>query len=337
MSGAGTGTTRSVGDLRWGVLGAASIAPTVIAAIRAAGAGRVAALASRDPGRAWEQAARLGIPLAFGSYEALLASGEIDLLYVPLPNALHAEWTIRALEAGLPVLCEKPLTCDAAAARAVAAAAARAGRPVAEAFMYRFHPLYRRVLELVQGGRIGRLRSIWAQFTFHLDDRSESPASAILGGGALLDVGCYCVNLARLVSGAEPRRALAFERRSSVDDSFYGALEFPDRVVAQLECSIESHERHRAEIAGTLGSIVIERPWFPGRSAAQLRLRVGETEEVVETPGGDGYELEVLDFAAAVAAGTAPRWPLADAIANMAALDALRRAAASGRVETVEP
>jgi len=329
------GQPLDVASLRWGILGTASIAPTVIAAIRAAGAGRVAAIASRDPGRAWERAAQLGIPLAFGSYEALVTSGEVDVVYVPLPNALHAEWTIRALEAGLPVLCEKPLTCDAPTARAVAAAAARTGRPVAEAFMYRFHPLYERVRAIVREGRIGRLTSLWVQFTFHLDDRSETPASAVLGGGALLDVGCYCVNLARLITGAEPRRAIAFARRSDVDDSFFGALEFPDSVVAQLECSIESHERHRAEIAGTHGSIVIERPWFPGRAGAQLRLRVGETEETVETAGGDGYQLEVLDFARAVATGTAPRWPVADAVANLAAMDALRLAAASGRTEPV--
>ena len=325
------------GELRWGILGTASIAPAVIAGIRAGGCGRVAAVASRDGERARVWAARHGVPLSFGSYEALLASGAVDVVYVPLPNALHEAWSVRALEAGLPVLCEKPLACDAAGARVIAAAAERAGLPAAEAFMYRFHPLYDRLRDVLREGRIGRLVSVDAQFTFLLDDPSEVPASAALGGGALLDVGCYCVNLARLVTGAEPLRAIAFERRGAVDDSLFGALEFSDGVVARLECSIESHERHRVEVAGTLGSIVIDRPWFPGTDAASFRLRVGETEEIVTAPGADGYRCEVEDFARACRSGTAPRWPLADAVANLAACDALRAAARSGCAEPVLP
>ena len=330
-------TTREpAAPLRWGILGCASIAEKVIPAIRALPDCRVEAVASRDAAKARAWAAQRGIPRTFGSYAELLASGEVDVVYNPLPNSLHAEWTVRAIEAGLPVLCEKPFGRNAAEARAVALVAARSDVPVAEAFMYRFHPMWDAVLAAIRNGRIGTPTSVVSRFTFRMDSRTEVAAQADLAGGSLMDVGCYCVNLARRVAGCEPTRAFAFERRTTVDDTMFGQLEFPNGILAQFESSIESDERHGAVIAGTDGSLRIDTPWFPGLEAARFVLQRGEVEEVVSTPGGDGYLLEVEDFAAAVRGRKAPRWGLGDAIANMAAIDALYASGRTGAAVTVE-
>jgi D-xylose 1-dehydrogenase (NADP+, D-xylono-1,5-lactone-forming) len=320
---------RPVASLRWGILGTASIARALIPAIRASGCGTVAAVASRDPARAAAFAAEHSIPLACG-YGDFLERGVVDVVYNPLPNHLHATWTTRCLEAGLPVLCEKPFALDAAEARAVAAVARRTGVPVAEAFMYRFHPLYDRLRELLDTGAIGEIVSVASCFTFFLDDRTALPARAELGGGALMDVGCYCVELARRIARREPVCAHAAARLGDVDETLVGVLEFPGGVLASLECSIAAFERHAATIAGTRGAIVIRAPWFPGVDAGELRLQLEGREEVIATAGGDGYVLEVQDFARACATGAAPRWPVEDAVANMAALDALRAAARTG-------
>jgi D-xylose 1-dehydrogenase (NADP+, D-xylono-1,5-lactone-forming) len=320
---------RPAASLRWGILGTASIARALIPAIRASGCGTVAAVASRDPARGRAFAAELGVPRAC-AYEDLLAPGTVDVIYNPLPNSLHAAWTIRCLEAGLPVLCEKPLALDAAEARTVAAAARRAGLPVAEAFMYRFHPLYDRLRELLEAGVIGEVVTVASCFTFFLDDPGALPAQAALGGGALMDVGCYAVELARRIARGEPVRAHAAARLGAVDETLVGVLEFPGGVIASLECSIAAFERHGATIGGTRGAIAIRAPWFPGAERGELRLLVDGREEVIATPGGDGYVLEVQDFARACVTGTAPRWPVEDAVANMAALDALHAAARTG-------
>ncbi|HEY3359091.1 MAG TPA: Gfo/Idh/MocA family oxidoreductase [Polyangia bacterium] len=327
--------------LRWGILGTASIAPAVIRAIRAAGCGTVAAVASRDLGRARAFAVAHAIPVALGDYAALLEPGVVDVVYNPLPNSLHAAWTIRALEAGRPVLCEKPFTVDAAEARAVAAVARRVGLPVAEAFMYRFHPLYDRLAAVLATGRIGPLVTLTSQFTFWLDDRAALPAVAGLGGGALLDVGCYCVDVARRLAGAEPRRVLAAAREApggpagAVDDTLVGTLELAGGVLASFECGIASFERHRLELAGTRGAITVASPWFPGAERGTFVVRDAAGDEVVTTPGADGYELEVRDFARACTTGAPPRWPVADAVANMVALDALRASARTGTAVAV--
>lgn len=320
--------------LRWGILGTAAIADSVIPGIRASGCGRVVAVASRDAGKARSWADARGIPLSFRSYDAMLKSGEIDVVYNPLPNRLHAEWTIRALQAGIPVLCEKPFSTSAVEARAVADVSARTGRLAVEAFMYCHHPLYRRLQAALSAGEIGSVVSICSGFTFLLDDRTSIVASPELAGGALMDVGCYPVHFARLVTGREPLRAVAFERRTTVDDSLFGLLEFPDGVVASIECSIESHERQHASITGTAGTIVIDKPWFPGNESSRFvihREGLPDQPETVTCPGDDPYRCEVIDFTRAVTKGEPPRWGIEDAVANMAAIDALYAAAALGR------
>lgn len=322
--------------LRWGILGTANIAPAFVAGVRQSTNGIVTAVASRDAQRAQEWAAQQNIPKSFGSYESLLDSGEVDAVYVPLPNSMHAEWCIRSLRAGLPVLCEKPLAANADEARQIQHVAEETGLPCAEAFMYRFHPLYDQLVGLLLKGIIGNIVSVRSAFSFYLSDRSEIPASPELAGGALMDVGCYCVNFARLVLGAEPEGAFAFERRSTVDDTLVGVLQFPDHVLAQVECSIEAYDRSRAEIVGSGGAIVLENPWFPGEDAGEIVVCRDAKVEHFGTPGGNGYHLEAEDFGDAVISGRPPRWTLDDAVGNMAAIDALLQSARLGAPTAVE-
>lgn len=323
-------------SVRWGILGTANISRALMRGIGMSATSCVQAVASREWTRAFEWAKEHGIPRPFGSYDEMLHSGEIDVLYNPLPNSLHAEWTIKALEARIPVLCEKPFTVNAAEAREVAAVSEQRGVLVVEAFMYRFHPVYDQVLDLIAAGGIGKVTSIHSVFTFRLGDRDTNiRASGPLAGGALMDVGCYCVNLARRVAGCEPARALAFERRTSVDDTLFGTLEFPNGIVSQFECSIENHSRLHAEISGTEGTIVLENPWFPGENGARFVVRRGDHEEVVETPGGNCYHIEVEDFVRAYKTHHPPRWTVDDAIANMEAIDALYLSAKKGKAVVV--
>jgi predicted dehydrogenase len=323
--------------LRWGILGTAAIAPAVAEGIARSANGIVAAIASRDLAKGERWAQEHGVPRAFGSYQELLDSGAVDVVYNPLPNSLHAEWTMRALRAGLPVLCEKPFTANAAEAREVVRVSTETGLPVAEAFMYRYHPLYEQLLPRLREGVIGQVTCMHSSFTWFLDDRTEIPASAELAGGALMDVGCYPVNLARLVAGCEPTRATAFQRGTDVDDTLVGLLEFPNGILAEVECSIESHERTRAEIIGTRGMIVMESPWNPGGEQGRFLIRADGREEWVVTPGANRYQLEVEDFARAVLTGVPTRWPAEDAVGNMAAIDALLASARTGKIVGVEP
>jgi predicted dehydrogenase len=226
---------------------------------------------------------------------------------------------------------------NAAEGRAIVDAARRTGLPVAEAFMYRFHPVFDSVRAAIARGEIGRPSTLRSVFTFMQDDGAATPASANLGGGSLRDVGCYCVGLSRLLAGTEPLTATAVERRDGVDFTMSGILGFPGGLLAQFECSIENHERHEAEISGTEGTICFPDPWFPGVQSARYLLRRGESEQTIAIPGADHYALEAIDFARAVASGSAPRWPIQDAVANLAAMDALFEAARSGRTVRVAP
>ncbi|NIA12815.1 MAG: Gfo/Idh/MocA family oxidoreductase [Nitrospiraceae bacterium] len=321
--------------LRWGILSTANIGRSLIRGIGLSEGNCAQGVASREWTRANEWAKEHGIPRAFGSYEELLASNEIDCIYNPLPNSMHAEWTIKALEAGKPVLCEKPFAVDAAEAREMVAAAKRTGVLLAEAFMYRFHPMYDEVLKVIASGSIGEVVTIRSSFTFRMTDRGNIRCSGPLAGGSLMDVGCYCVNLARRIAGCEPVRAQALERRTTVDDTLLGSLEFPNGILSQFECSIENFPRSRAEIAGTEGMIAIDSPWFPGEEQAQFELRRGEHCQTITTPGANNYQLEVEDFEAAYRTHRPPRWTPDDAVANMAVLDALYASAREGEVAKI--
>ncbi len=313
--------------VRWGILSTARIGRALIQGIGDSGENCVQAVASREWTRASEWAKEYGVPRAFGSYDDMLNSGEISAVYNPLPNSMHAEWTLKALEAGLPVLCEKPFTLNSAEAREVAAVAKRKGLPVAEAFMYRFHPIYDRVLDTIASGSIGDVMAIRSAFTFRLPDKNNIRWSTDLGGGALMDLGCYCVSLSRMIAGCEPIRAGGIERRSGVDGTMIGVLEFPGNVLAHFEVSFEQYGRSFAEIEGTDGVIILQRPWFPGEHTAEFLIRREGREETVSVPGANSYRLEVEDFGRACRTRQAARWSVDDAVANMAAIDSLYQSA----------
>lgn len=322
--------------VRWGIIGTAHIARKVIRGIGHSRSSVVNAVASRDWSRAVEFAKEQGIPQPFGSYENLLRSTEVDAIYNPLPNSMHAEWTIRAMEAGKPVLCEKPFAATAAEAREMAEVSKRTGMLLAEAFMYRYHPVYARLFELLDSGAIGRVMTIDSTFAFRLADRHNIRASSELAGGSLMDVGCYCVNFSRMVAGAEPSRAVAFERRTTVDDTLVGLLEFPNGVLARFEGSIESYHRRRAEIAGTDGAIVIEDPWTPGEDQARIFLQRDKKEETIVAAGANVYQLEIEAFVRALRTHEPLRWPAEDGVKNMAVIDALYESTRKGKAVEVE-
>jgi D-xylose 1-dehydrogenase (NADP+, D-xylono-1,5-lactone-forming) len=311
---------------KWGILGTANISRTIIEALKFTENGGTCAIASRDIRKANEWQSLYGIDKAFGSYDELLSWGEIDAVYIPLPNSMHAEWCLKAIGKSIPVLCEKPFTLNSSQAAKVAKASEISGVRVAEAFMYRFHPLYDKVLETISEGKIGKLSTIFSRFTFMLDDQQSICANPDLGGGALMDVGCYCINLSRLIAGAEPVRASSMALGKNVDETMTCMLEFPDGIFAHFETSISNFERHYAEIAGTDGAIIIESPWFPGDKEAHFTLRTGSGDEIITTPGANCYTLELEDFMDAVTSRRPPRWGVADAVKNMEVIDALYNA-----------
>jgi predicted dehydrogenase len=311
---------------KWGILGCANISRTIIDAMRLTENGVVHAIASRDIRKAEEWQRLYGIEKAYGSYIELLEMSGIDALYIPLPNSMHAEWCLKAIETRIPVLCEKPFALNAEQALIVAEASSKSGIPVAEAFMYRFHPLYDKVLETISRGKIGKLSTIFSRFTFMLDDPTSICANPVLGGGALMDVGCYCVNLSRLITEKEPVRVASYSIGDKVDETMTGMMEFPDGILAHFETGISNFERHYTEIAGTEGAIIIKSPWFPGEREASLILRTSSGDEIVTTPGANCYTLELEDFMDSVRNKRPPRWNAYDAVKNMAVIDALYRA-----------
>jgi xylose dehydrogenase (NAD/NADP) len=316
-------------SVRLGLLSTARINEQILRGASETPAVEVVAVASRDAARAEEYARTHGVPRPHGSYEDLLADPGVDAVYVALPSALHVPWTLNALEAGKHVLCEKPFAARADdAERAFDLAEARA-LVLAEAFMYRHHPQSARIAELVREGAIGRLRSIHAHFSFRLTDPANIRMSAELGGGALLDLGTYCVSGARLLAG-EPERVQAEQTlaESGVDVAFHATMRFPGDVVAQLEASFLTPLGQRLEAAGEEGTLAVEAPWRQDWGGDVL-LRRGDEIERVEIPAANAYARELADFAAAIG-GAAPLLGRADAVAQARALEALRRAADTG-------
>jgi len=318
-----------VSALRLGLLSTARINDSLLEGAAATDAAEVVAVASRTEARAAAYARERGIPRAHGSYEALLADPEVDAVYVALPNDLHASWSIRALEAGKHVLCEKPLARTAAAAEGAFAAADRAGRVLMEAFMWRHLPQTRTLVELVRDGAVGRVRLVRCAFTFVLDRPEDFRTRPEHEGGALMDVGCYCVSAIRLLAG-EPQRAHAEQvlGGGGVDVVLAGVLHLPDDVVGVFDCGFVMPSRETLEVVGEDGVLVVPDPWIA--RGAPLALRRGDDVETIATERANPYQLELENLAAA-AAGTAP--PLlgrADAVGQARTIEALYRAAAEG-------
>ncbi|HEY6538384.1 MAG TPA: Gfo/Idh/MocA family oxidoreductase [Candidatus Dormibacteraeota bacterium] len=323
-------------QLRWGVLGAAHIARVaVVPAIRAAG-GAVAAVASRDPARARAWAAEIPGALACPNYQSLLEA-DLDAVYLPLPNSLHLPWTLRALAAGRHVLCEKPLALSAAEGEEMERAANGAGLVLAEAVMYRYHPRWRVVRQLIEQGRIGDLRHLRGTFTFPLAPPPDIRWQSELGGGALYDVGSYLVNACRWLAG-EPTRVLARAALAhGVDLDGSVLMEFQSGegpVSAELAYSFAATEHQVLELIGTSGSLLIPRPFTAWRDElVPLRLEEGGGLEVA-APAADPYLEMVLAFTERVGGGRALAQDLADSVLGLRALDAVRRSLASGAWES---
>ena len=317
--------------LRLGLLSTARINREIVRAARATDALEVVAVASRDPGRARAYAEEHGVERAHGSYDELLADGEIDAVYVALPSAHHVPWSVRALVQGKHVLCEKPLAGSPEAVAAAANLAEERALVFTEAFMYRHHPQTARVEELVRGGAIGPLRSIRGTFSFALTDEANIRMRPELGGGALLDLGSYCVSGARLLAG-EPDLVYgeAVRGTTGVDLAFHGTMRFPGDAVAQFEASFVAPLRQGLEAVGEEGVLVVDAPWRQDWGGDVWLVREGEWERI-EVPQGDAYREELEDFAAAVRGDRPPLLGRADLVGQARALDALARSADARR------
>jgi D-xylose 1-dehydrogenase (NADP+, D-xylono-1,5-lactone-forming) len=287
------------------------------------------AIGSRDRARAEAQAAELGIERALGSYEEVLADPDVDAVYVPLPNSLHVEWSIRALEAGKHVLCEKPLSRHPEEVERAFDAAERAGRVLAEGFMWRHHPQARRLVDLMP--RVGELRLVRAAFSFPLADPGDVRLSRELEGGALMDVGCYCVSGSRLVAGEPLEVAGAqVEGGDGVDARFTATLRFPHDVLAHFDCALDLAARDELEVVGSEGSLFLDDPWHSREPVIEVRGPEGSVERV-EAQSEDPYACELRDLAAAVAGERPPLLGREDALGQARTIAALYDSAASGR------
>lgn len=331
--------------LRWGVISTANIGRVaVIPAIHRSSNGKLVAVASRDGERARTFAERVGIPRAYGTYEELLAADDIDAVYIPLPNSLHREWAIKAAEAGKHILCEKPLALDATECEEMEAAAEQHGVTLMEAFMYRFHPQTEKVLQLVQGGAIGEPRLIYAAFTFRLTNPQNIRLQPELGGGALMDVGCYCVNIIRTVAGVidgagEPVEAQARANwgQSKVDEEMVGTLCFANGLLAQFSCGLALERREFYQVAGPEGHLDVQSAFLPGTNNTTIHEYHGRQGAIPhEIPGVDEYQLMVEHFAGAVLSGKPVRYRPLEAAANMRVIGALYRSAReNGRPQSI--
>ncbi|MBL8119986.1 MAG: Gfo/Idh/MocA family oxidoreductase [Anaerolineae bacterium] len=314
--------------IRWGVLSTAGIGKRrVIPAMQLTTNGEVAAVASRNLERARTFADELGIPKAYGSYEELIHDPEIDAIYNPLPNSEHAHWSILCAEAGKPVLCEKPLASDADEAQRMVDAFTSRGVLFAEGFMYRFHPLAAKVKALVESGGIGTFNTISATFSFTIRDEANIRLSSNLAGGALMDVGCYCLNVMRFMTGEEPVKAKAlayFGAESGVDERLVGLLQFPSGVLGHFDCGLRQQQTHTYELRGTGGRLVVEKGFtVQPLEEPIIRWWKGEAYEEIKLPAVNHYTLMAEDFADALLNKRAPRFAGQDGVENMRVIDAL--------------
>jgi D-xylose 1-dehydrogenase (NADP+, D-xylono-1,5-lactone-forming) len=318
--------------LRWGFLSTARINRALYGPLRASKRNRLLAVASRSQEKADAYAREKKIPHAYGSYEALLADPEIDVIYNPLPNHLHAEWTIKAVEAGKHVLCEKPLALSLAEVDAMSAAAQKHGRVVAEAFMYRSHAQTFKVREIVQSGRLGKIKLVRGSFTFLMTNPDDIRWKPEMGGGGLWDVGCYPLSYMRTVLAAEPLEVFGGQiiGPTGVDESFVAQMHFPNDVFAQFDCSIQTPHHVFMEIVGDEGTLIIPHPFNPGMSET-LFLTRGKKTEKITVKGADTYVGEVENMADAILLGKPQTVSLADSRANVAAILALFESAKTGK------
>jgi D-xylose 1-dehydrogenase (NADP+, D-xylono-1,5-lactone-forming) len=312
------------------MISTAAIGAEIVPALRSAAGNELLGVASRHADRARSYAEQHQIPRWYDGYEAMLADEELDAVYIALPNALHGEWTQAALKAGKHVLCEKPLTPTSAEAAELFDLAASNGLVLAEAFMYRHHPKTLRVRELLEEGAIGELRTIRCSFSFQVaDPESDIRCSAKLAGGALRDVGCYCVSYSTFAAGAEPDEVHghAVSRQGDVDEQFYATLVFPEGRVAQFDCALNIQLNLGATLIGSAGVIHVPMPWYAHLEPLSVYVhRDGETTEI-ETPGANAYSLEIEDLAATIRGEREQLVSPAETLRNLRVIERLRESA----------
>jgi len=311
--------------VRWGLLSTARINEAILKGAQQSDRTEVVAVASRDQARADAYANERGLAHAYGSYEALLEADDVDVVYNSLPNGMHVDWSVRALEAGKHVLCEKPMDRRVAEVERAFDIADRAGLLLMEAFMYRHHPQTRKAAELVREGAIGELRHLVSRFSFTLANKADVRLLPELDGGALMDLGCYCVSMQRVLAG-EPQRVVGFQRigGGGVDVGFTGLLEFAGDVFGEFHCAFDLPEGHGLEAVGSEGRLVVPDPV----SCRDPHVEVnGERIDVEDV---DRYYLQVENFSAAVRGDAEPLLGREDALAQARAIEALYRSAASG-------
>jgi D-xylose 1-dehydrogenase (NADP+, D-xylono-1,5-lactone-forming) len=318
--------------LNWGLLSTANINRSLIPPLRASKRNQLAAVASRTQESADKYAREKKISRAYGSYEALLADPEIDVIYNSLPNHLHAKWTIKAVEAGKHVLCEKPLALNVQEVDAMQATTRKHGRVVAEAFMYRHHPQTLKVQELVNSGSLGTLKLVRGSFTYVLSREGDVRLEPAMGGGSIWDVGCYPISYARSVIGENPLEVFGWQDTgpTGIDDTFVGQMRFGKDVHAQFDCSFVIPLHWFMEIVGSEGTLNIPNPFKPNENEKIYLTRNSKTE-TIKIKGQELYMGEVEDMADAILLGHEPRISLEDSRANVAVISALLESARIGK------
>jgi D-xylose 1-dehydrogenase (NADP+, D-xylono-1,5-lactone-forming) len=315
--------------VKWGIISTAHINRLLIPGAHASPKVDLVGVASRDAARAEAYAREWEIPRSYGSYEELLADPEIEAVYISLPNKLHCEWSIKAVEAGKHVLCEKPMSRHPEDVVAAFDAAERCGRILSEAFMWRHNPQAARVASLVAGGAIGELRLVRSVFSYSLYDVANIRLQPELEGGALMDVGCYCVSGSRLLAG-EPESVYGAARvgETGTDWVFAATMRFPGDVLAQFDCGTALPNRDELEAIGSEGSLFLDDPWHARTPV--IELRVGESVERIEHEPVDSYRLELENVSDAIRGEGDLLLGREDALAQAQVIDALHRSAETG-------
>lgn len=318
--------------LNWGLLSTAKINQALIKPLRTSKRNHLLGVASRETASSQAYAKEWNIPRAYGSYEAMLADPEIHVVYNSLPNHMHAEWSIKALEAGKHVLCEKPMALSLSEVQDMAKAARSSDKVLTEAFMYRHHDQTIKVKQLIDDGMVGKLLLVKGKFTFPLTRAGNYRNFKEMGGGSIWDVGCYPISYSRMIIGAEPLEVFGWQvlGPGGGDEVFAGQMRFENDIIAQFDCGFKAPFRTQIEIVGTEGVLTVPFPFKPGIKN-EIRLMRGGLEETIKIKGSELYLGEVEDMYNAVLNGTQPRVSLGDSLGNTAAILALIRSAETKR------
>ncbi len=329
--------TNPTTPLKWGLISTARINRALIKPLLASERNQLVAVASRTQESADRYAAEWEIPQAFGSYQAMLDDPGIDVVYNSLPNSLHTEWTVKALQAGKHVLCEQPLATTLEDGDTMMEAAQSTGRYLSEAFMYRHHPQTLKVKQMLEEGAVGVVRLIKGDFTFQIDSEDNVRLYPELGGGSIWDVGCYPISYTRYMLDSEPEEVFGwqFTGKSGVDEVFSGQMRFPGGELAQFDCGFRSPYRSRIEIVGSDGVLLVPHPFNPGLDV-DIRLWDGDKWEILDMPDQELYIGEVEDLADAVLLGKQPRISLEWSRDNVKTILTLLRSAQTGKPEMLD-